>query len=346
MNNFTVTQVNQNDHDRWNRYVTEHPGSSIYHRFEIAELIEQVFCHQSYYFKSSDEQGNIVGVLPVIRLKSRLFGDYFVSLPFFNYGGVIADSAEIATDLIRAAAQQATNLGVSHLELRQLEPAESDLELRQDKIVMIKTLPDSREALQKSFKTKLRAQIKRPVREGATVRVGNLELLSDFYRVFSENMRDLGTPVYSINFFKTMINQNWLDTTIVVVYLDGEATAAGFLIKDGSCMEIPWASTRSQFNRFSVNMLLYSEALGTAIDQGCTSFDFGRSSVDSGTYRFKKQWGATPVQLNWQYWLRDGEPMPALTPSNPKYGLAIKAWQKLPLPIANFIGPAIVRNLP
>ena len=346
MNGFTVTQVNPGDHDPWNQFVTEHPQSSVYHRFEMADFIKQVFSHQSYYFKCTDGQGKIVGVLPVIRLKSRLFGDYFVSLPFFNYGGVIAESPEIATKLIQSAAKQATRLGVSHIELRHIDPAPSDLALRQDKILMVKPLPESREALQKSFKTKLRAQIKRPVRDGATVRVGNLELLNDFYRVFSENMRDLGTPVYSINFFKAMLSQDWLNTTLIVVYIGDEPTAAGFLIKDGYRMEIPWASTRSKFNRFSVNMLLYSEALGTAIDQGCTTFDFGRSSVDSGTYRFKKQWGATPLQLNWQYWLAEGEPMPALTPSNPRYQLAIKVWQKLPLPIANLIGPPIVRNLP
>ena len=341
-----VTLANQADSAAWNIYINQRAEASVYHRFEMAELVEQVFAQQSYFFKSTDQTGAINGVLPLIRLKSRLFGDFFVSVPFFNYGGVLADSPEIASNLIDAASAEATRLGLSHIELRHVTPIEHALSLRQDKLSMVKQLPDSREALQKSFKTKLRAQIKRPIRDGASVRVGGEELLIDFYQVFAENMRDLGTPVYSINFFKAMLNQKWLDTSIIVVTIDDEATAAGFLIKDGPRMEIPWASTRSKFNRFSVNMLLYSEALGTAIDQGCTAFDFGRSSVDSGTYRFKKQWGAEPVQLNWQYWLAEGQSMPALTPSNPKYELAIKIWQKLPIPIANLLGPAIVRNLP
>ena len=346
MNEDSITEATSADADQWNLFVSQHPQATIYHRFEIAELIHQVFGHQTYYFISKGPTGLINGILPTVRLKSLLFGDYFVSLPFFNYGGVLAQNQEVAQKLISSASQTADTLGSNHIEFRHVEPASSDLALRQDKVVMIKQLPGDREQLLKSFKTKLRAQIKRPKREGATVRTGTHELLSDFYQVFSENMRDLGTPVYAQRFFQAMLDRKWLDTTILIVYIRDEPTAAAFLIKDGNRMEIPWASTRSQFNRFAVNMCLYAEALGLAIDKNCTEFDFGRSTTDSGTYRFKKQWGAEPLQLNWQYWLSEGKAMPALNPSNPKYALAIKMWQKLPLKVANILGPPIVRNLP
>lgn len=346
MADLTIALATDLDGDDWNNFVSQHPQSSVYHRFEVAALIQQFFSHQTFYFKSLDDRGLINGVLPTVRLKSVLFGDYFVSVPFFNYGGALADSPEVAQALINQAADTATGVGARHIEFRHVDPVSGNLTLRQDKVLMIRKLPESRDQLLKSFKTKLRAQIKRPAREGATVQVGNLELLPDFYRVFSENMRDLGTPVYSVNFFRAMLNQDWLDTTILVVYVGDEPTAGAFLIKDGSRMEIPWASTRRKFNRLAVNMALYAEALGLAIDRGCSEFDFGRSTIDSGTFRFKKQWGAEPVQLNWQYWLAEGQELPALTPTNPKYQLAIKLWQKLPLPVANILGPPIVRNLP
>ena len=345
-NHSTISMASDNDREPWNNFIADHPQASIYHRFEVADLIKQVFSQQPFYFKSLDKSGSINGVLPTIRLKSLLFGDYFVSLPFFNYGGVLANNDATAQALISYATATATNIGASHIEFRHINPAPGALTLRQDKVLMIKQLPESKEELFKSFKTKLRAQIKRPTREGARVEIGAQELLTDFYRVFSENMRDLGTPVYSVDFFQTMLDQDWLDTTILVVYINREPTAAGFLVKNGDRMEIPWASTRSKFNRLAVNMSLYAEALSLAIEKDCSEFDFGRSTVDSGTYRFKKQWGTEPVQLNWQYWLADGQQMPALTPSNPKYKLAINLWQKIPLCIANSLGPRIVRNLP
>lgn len=345
-NHPTVSLTTEADRSDWNNFVSSHPHASIYHRYEVADLISQVFSQQPFYFKSLDHSGEINGVLPMIRLKSLMFGNYFVSLPFFNYGGVLAHNEEAAQALIVKAASTATTVGASHIEFRHINPAPAELTLRQDKVLMVKQLPESREELFKSFKTKLRAQIKRPTREGATVQVGTHELLADFYRVFSENMRDLGTPVYSTGFFQAMLDQDWLDTTILVVYIDREPTAAAFLVKNGARMEIPWASTRSKFNRLAVNMCLYAEALSLAIDRGCAEFDFGRSTIDSGTYRFKKQWGTEPVQLNWQYWLAEDQQMPGLTPSNPKYKLAINLWQKLPLTVANFLGPRIVRSLP
>ncbi|MDF1819130.1 MAG: FemAB family PEP-CTERM system-associated protein [Immundisolibacteraceae bacterium] len=342
----TASIATEIDREHWNNFITNHPQASVYHRFEVADLIRQVFSQQPFYFKSLDSLGSINGVLPTIRLKSLLFGDYFVSMPYFNYGGVLAYNDEIATALISKAKATAKSLGASHIEFRHIDPASGELAVRQDKVLMVKQLPETREELAKSFKAKLRAQIKRPTREGATVQVGTHELLADFYQVFSENMRDLGTPVYSKSFFHALLDQPWLDTTILIVSIGDEPTAAAFLIKDGVKMEIPWASTRRKYNRLAVNMLLYYEALGHAIERECTSFDFGRSTLDSGTYRFKKQWGATPVKLHWQYWLAKEKNLPSLTPSNPKYHLAIEIWRKLPLPVANFLGPRIVRNLP
>jgi hypothetical protein len=122
--------------------------------------------------------------------------------------------------------------------------------------------------------------------------------------------------------------------------------AAAFLIGYGGRLEIPWASTIRDVNHLSINMLLYWEVLKYAIQHQYRIFDFGRSSRDSGTYFFKRQWGAHPQPLYWHYWLRGDRKLPALNPQNPKYALAINIWKHLPLFIANRLGPSVVKYLP
>jgi FemAB-related protein (PEP-CTERM system-associated) len=207
-------------------------------------------------------------------------------------------------------------------------------------------LPSSSEALWKSFDSKLRAQIRRPQKAGATYRLGGAELFSDFYAVFARNMRDLGTPVYPRAFFREILGEFAREARICIVDLAGRPVAAGLVLTHRSTMEIPWASSLREANRESVNMLLYFAVLEAAVKAGCKQFDFGRSTKDAGTYRFKAQWGAQPQQLNWHYWLAHGQTPPQISPSNPKYRLAIALWRRLPLPIANFLGPHIVKNLP
>ena len=152
-------------------------------------------------------------------------------------------------------------------------------------------------------------------------------------------MRDLGTPVYPQSFFESIIKHFPSEASIHVVTIEGKPVAAGFLLAHRDRVEIPWASSLREYNRISVNMLLYWDILKTAILREYKVFDFGRSSKDVGTYRFKKQWGANELQLYWHYWLRQGETLPELNPANPKFQLAIHIWRKLPLAVANRLGP-------
>jgi FemAB-related protein (PEP-CTERM system-associated) len=241
--------------------------------------------------------------------------------------------------------EQADMLGASHAEFRD-DIARKELPARTDKVNMILLLPESPEALWQSFTPKLRAQIRRPQQEDPQVLQGGAALLDDFYSVFSRNMRDLGTPVYGKNFFRTILETFPQSCYIVVIRHSDRPVAAGFLIGHRDTLEIPWASSLREVNRLSMNMLLYQEALKLAIARGYRQFDFGRSSRDSGTYRFKQQWGAQPRELHWHYWLADDSELPALNPDNPRYALAIRLWQRLPLQIANALGPRIVKNLP
>ncbi len=330
----------------WDAYVNRCPQASIYHFYLWRKLIRDLFGHESHYFVARGGDGRICGVLPAVRLRSLLFGDFMVSMPYFNYGGPAADSSAIAQALNEAAARCAESLGVSHLELRCTAPVMADWPTRTDKVAMLLELPDSAEALSKRLGAKVRSQIKRPIREGAVAVSGGAELLDDFYAVFSRNMRDLGTPVYSRAFFATILEALGPKAKLFAVRLNGSPVAASFVIRHRDSLEVPWASSLREANPIGVNMLLYWSMLEYACAEHCTVFDFGRSTVDAGTYRFKKQWGAQPHQLHWQYWMRGGGAPPMLNPSNPKYRLAVSVWRRLPLAVTNRLGPLLVRNLP
>ena len=331
--------------DDWNRYVESNPAASLYHRAEWQKLLQNTFGHPGYYFCARNNDGPISGVLPLVHLQSRLFGSFLVSMPYFNYGGAVGDTPMIEQRLMQAAMSQAATLGASHIEFRD-DVARDDLPVRSDKVNMILSLPDTPEGLWKSFTPKLRAQVRRPQRENPQIMQGGAELLNEFYSVFSQNMRDLGTPVYSRNFFSNILKTFTQTCCIVVIRLAGRPVAAGFLLGHRDTLEIPWASSLREVNRLSMNMLLYHEALKYALAHGYRHFDFGRSSRDSGTYRFKQQWGAQPRALYWHYWQASGDALPSLNPDNPRFALAIKVWKRLPLKVTTALGPLIVKKLP
>lgn len=329
----------------WDQFVQGTPGGTIYHQLAWRRIFTTEFGWDSHYL-AAREGSTFEGILPLVRLTSRLFGDFLVSLPYVNYGGVVARTTAAADALLGAATDLAQSLGVSHLELREQIPRSGTWPVRTDKVCMWANLQPDSDQQWRQLPSKLRSQIRRPQKDGATARVGGAELLTDFYAVFARNMRDLGTPVYSRSFFATIARELPEHVEVVVADVGGTAVAAGILIHSAGRTEIPWASSLRSANRLGVNMLLYWTALKRAVERGSTVFDFGRSTVDSGTYHFKRQWGAEPVPMYWHYWLRDGGELPRLNPSNPKYALAIAAWQRLPVWLASALGPHIVRNLP
>lgn len=342
----SVRRFVRGDESRWDTFVECSPGSHGYHRVGWKAVIEGCFGHKTYYLCSTDGQDNLNGVLPLVRLKSRLFGDFLVSLPYFNYGGPCADTSPVALALVEAAVRTAREERVEYVELRLTQPEGFGLAVRTSKVSMRLELPDEAPSLWSSFPAKLRSQINRPVKEGMIARVGTHEELDAFYDVFAANMRDLGTPVYPKVLFAAVLNQFPKDAWICNVYHRGRPVAGGFLVGFRGVLEIPWASSLRGVSRLAPNMLLYWRALEYACHRRYRTFDFGRSSPESGPYRFKKQWGAVPQPLYWHYWLSDGRAMPELNPANPRYRLAIDIWKRLPVGLTKLIGPVIVRNIP
>jgi serine/alanine adding enzyme len=331
---------------RWDAYVQSSPHAHTYHLAAWRRIIETTFGHRAYYFVAEDHDGRITGVLPVVRLRSVAFGDFMVSVPYVNYGGSCAEDEATTRALVVAASRTAAEERVHHLEIRMSGPAEFGLQSRSAKVSVRLPLPASSEDLWKGFPSKLRSQIKRAQQEDMTVHVGREDQLDAFYEVFAANMRDLGTPVYARKFFATLLSTLPESTHICSVRLRGEPVAAGFLIGFRKTLEIPWASSLRRYSRLSPNMLLYWSVLKFACERGYNVFDFGRSSPESGPHRFKMQWGGTPIALSWHYWMGPGADLPDFSPKNPKYQLAIRVWQRLPVAVTKIIGPPIVKGLP
>ena len=333
--------------EQWNRYVMQSDDSSCYHLIGWKDVIEKTFGHKTFYLLAQDDDSNIVGLLPLVQLKSKLFGNYMVSMPFFNYGGVCADSDHIRDNLIRDAERLALKHGAEHIELRHAARFNTSLPVKTTKVSMMLDLPPSADDLWHGFSSKLKSQIRRPVKEGMYANFGRDDELDSFYSVFSTNMRDLGTPVYSKKFFRNILDTFPEESQICTIYSkDAAPVASGFLMGFKKHLEIPWASSIRSYNKLSPNMLLYWDSLKFACEKGYRAFDFGRSTKGEGTYRFKKQWGSKPVQLYWYYGMKNEGSLPELNPDNPKYKLAIRLWKKMPVNLTRIIGPSIVKNLP
>jgi FemAB-related protein (PEP-CTERM system-associated) len=339
----TVTQTL--DPARWDAFVDSSPEATHYHRHLWKRVVEESFGHPTHYLAAL-AGSEVVGVLPLVHMKSALFGNFLVSVPFFNYGGLLCRTGEAAAALLAEAEGLRASLGAEHVELRHLGRPQTDLPARQHKVTMVLSLEASSEAQWSAFNPKLRNQVRKAEKSGLTCRVGQRELLDDYYTVFARNMRDLGTPVYGREFFATVLRNLPEASRILAVSLEGKTIAAGIVTWYRDTMEMPWASSIADYKSLCPNNLLYWEAIRLAIGQGLTSFDFGRSTPNEGTFNFKKQWGALPVQLYWQYLLTAGASLPELSPKNPKFQRAIRVWQRLPVRLTRWIGPYIVRHIP
>ena len=334
----------ERDDRGWTEYVNAHGAGTGYHDWAWRRVFEGAFGHEPVYF-TARRDGVVVGILPGVLLDSWLFGRALISLPFVNYGGVLADDRGSADALLSAATAFAASKRCKYVELRHTVQQFSELPCRRHKVAMVLKL-QAPDAMWNGFDRKVRNQIRKAEKSGLTHEMGGAELIADFYAVFARNMRDLGTPVYGRAFFEQMLAAFPDRTRIHIVRSGSIAAAAGFTFRTRSTLEIPWASSVRDLNALCPNHLLYWTVLKSAALEGCGIFDFGRSTPDEGTYKFKEQWGAQPVPLCWEYGLASAADLPNASPANPKFRLAIAAWKKLPLGVATRVGPLIVRSIP
>lgn len=330
----------------WDRFVESREDATAHHRLGWKAVFERSFGHPCHYLAAIDGQGEWQGVLPLVHMRSRLFGNFLISLPYVNYGGLLCKSEAAAAALVAQAEVLRRSCRATHVELRHIAPRGHGLPTRRHKVTMILELAGSSEEQWKLFDPKLRNQVRKAQKSGLEFKRGGLELIDDFYAVFARNMRDLGTPVYSKQLFCNILQTFPDSTSIGIVLKSGRIIAAGLISWFKDTLEVPSASSIRDYNALCPNHTFYWETMRFAIERGLRKFDFGRSTVGEGTYNFKKQWGALPVQLNWQYSMDARERLPEISASNPKYRMAIRLWQHLPVGITKLLGPHIVRNLP
>lgn len=330
----------------WDAYVLAHPEASHYHRAGWSEVVKRAFGHETFR-RVARRGGEVVGILPVVRFANPLFGRYLVSMPYLNRGGILASTSEAARALLEDGRRLVAATRSRSLELRHVAPIDASLPRRDEKVSMSLALNPDVDALWESVGSKVRNLVRKAEKAGLTARAGDPERDFDaFYDLFAENMRDLGTPVYSPRFFKEVLRVFPDSSRLSVVAQGNEPAAAAICVTHAGFTEIHWAASRRSMLSLSPNMLLYWEAISWSARAGLTTFCFGRSTLDSGPYRFKKQWGAVATPLAWEYVLAPGAPVPKVNPDNPKFRAAVATWKKLPLSITRIVGPPLVRHIP
>ncbi len=327
----------------WTRFVEGCAESTFFHRIEWRELIEDVFRHRTHYLVA-ERGGKLVGVLPLARVRSLLFGDSLVSLPFAVYGGAAVADEAVRHALHLAARELARELRVDHLELRNRSTAEPEWPRQELYVTFRRTLLPEVEANMLAIPRKQRAMVRKGIEAGL---VSEIDQRADrFFELYADNMHRHGTPPFPRRYFAALKAAFSADCEVLTV-LDSQgvpiSSVLSFYFRDEV---LPYYAGDSERARsLAANDFKYWELMRRAVARGLRVFDYGRSKCDTGSFDFKKNWGFEPQPLSYEYCLLKRGGIPQHNPANPKYRAFIELWRKLPRSLVNAVGPAIVRNL-
>ncbi len=339
---FIVTELTS-EHELWNSYVHSHTQGSFFHLSNWQKVISSVFGHRCYYLIAWHGE-KIAGVLPLVQVKSQLFGHALVSTPFCVYGGVLADSYEVQQALEQKACKLAEQLAVDYLELRYRHAQQNNFLLKQVHSTFGCEIAASDEAILAGVKKKQRAVIRHSLNNELAIEHG--EDVDNFYHLLSTSYRNLGTPIFTKKYFAALLEHFGQDIDISIVRdSSGQASSAvmNFYYQQ---QVLPYYGGGNDAARALKSAdFMYYQVLCHARAKGCNYFDFGRSKNDSGPYKYKKNWGMTPEPLHYYYYLVKAKELPNLSPNNPKYQLFIRLWQKLPLAVSQWLGPLLSKYL-
>ena len=348
VNGILVRKATVEDQIEWNKYIAEHGDASAYHHYAWVQAVQNAYNQENASVIAKDTATNkVIGIFPAIALHIPLVGKNICSLPYCDVGYGLADNQEIYNAMLTYLQRSSTPKKIQKLEIRAIDTETFDRDLLKNKKVrMLLELPSSSEELMASFKSKLRSQIRKAEKNSLTVSLGiDEQHVLHFYDVYSKNMRDLGSPVHSIKWFREILAAYKEQCLISIVYSNDEPIGGGLIIKSGREASIPWASTLREKNKLAPNMLLYWSLLAHCADNNIKRFDFGRSTFDEGTYKFKKQWGAIPQLLKWQTFTNTGIAITGKEANadspNRLRAVAENVWRKLPLKITIALGATV-----
>jgi FemAB-related protein (PEP-CTERM system-associated) len=338
----TVRALDARDHAHWDAYVNTHPDATFFHRAGWKHVIEAAFGHRTH-FLLAERGGEIVGVLPLAEIRSRLFGHSLGALPFCAYGGILADHDAAWRALDEAAQSLAVRLKVGALEYRNQTAQHAHWPTKDLYVTFKKVIEPDIEANMNAIPRKQRAMVRKGIKAGL---VGEIDAdTRRFFQAYSASVHRLGTPVFSRKFFRLLKETFGDDCELLTITQDGNVIASvmSFYFRDEV---LPYYGGGVDAARaVAGNDFMYWELMRRACERGLKVFDFGRSKRGTGSFDFKKNWGFEPTPLYYEYFLVTDTDVPEINPLNPKYRLFIQAWKKMPLAIANVIGPHIVKNL-
>jgi FemAB-related protein (PEP-CTERM system-associated) len=338
-----IRAASESDAVDWDAYVVAHPLGTFFHRYGWKRLIESTYRYPGHYLLA-ERRGALCGVFPLGEVKHLLFGHSLVSVPFCVYGGVLADDDQVREALEAEATRLAADLGVDYLEARNQQPMRDDW-LRKDQLYVTfrRAISADHDANMNAIPRKQRAMVRKGIKAGL---VGELDDgIDNLYQAYSESVRNLGTPVFPKAHFRAIRAEFGDDVDVVTVRHEGQVVASvmNYYFRD---QVLPfYGGGISAARGLAANDFMYWEVMRRAVERGCRVFDFGRSKVDTGSYRFKKHWGFEPTPLSYEYFLVRASEMPDLNPNNPKYRLFINTWKRLPVGISRAIGPWLARGL-
>jgi len=338
----TVRSMTPADAARWDDFVTRNSAATFFHRAGWQQVIRRAFGHKTY-FLLAEADGRIEGVLPLAQVKSLLFGHSLSSLPFCVYGGVVADSERARAALDAEAIALAERLGVNHLEYRSRvrthpEWAASDLY-----VTFRKELDPDPEKNLAAIPRKQRAMVRKGIKAGLEIDID--AGTERFYAAYADSVHRLGTPVFARSYFDILREVFGHDCEIATVHQNGQLVASvlSFFFRDEV---LPYYGGGTRLARETAgNDFMYWAVMKRACERGIRTFDYGRSKRGTGSFDFKKNWGFEPTPLEYEYRLVRGSAIPENNPLNPKFRLFVAGWKRLPLPIANLLGPHIVKNV-
>ena len=327
---------------RWDAYVEEADEATFFHKAGWQKVLQQAFGHRSHYIYA-EQNGEIVGVLPLAEVKSWLFGHSLVSTPFCVYGGPVAESQAVIDSLVEHACQLADQLQVDHLELRNQKRVREDWPCKELYFTFRRAITDDEDENLKAIPRKQRAVVRKAI--NLELDAGFDEQIEPFFDAYSTSVRNLGTPVFSKNYFKILKQVFQDQCDVLSIRKDGQMVSSvmSFYFRD---QVLPYYGGGSALARhLKGNDYMYWQLMCSAGERGCRVFDYGRSKTGTGPFSFKKNWGFEPLPLYYEYYLVKAKAVPELNPTNPKYAMMIKCWKKLPLKLSQWIGPFVSKYL-
>ncbi|MBN4079047.1 FemAB family PEP-CTERM system-associated protein [Beggiatoa alba] len=342
LSSLTIHKFSSTDASRWNAYVMSCPEATFFHKAEWAMVIEKAFRHTAHYLYA-EQGGEIKGVLPLVHTQSFLFGNSLSSTPFCVYGGVIANNDVVRIALEDAAQELAHRLDVDYLEMRNVNPAQIDWPVKDLYVTFRKEIDPDLEVNMLAIPRKQRAMVRKGIKAGLVSEIeGNTDR---FFDIYATSVRNHGTPVFPRQYFK-ILKDIFADDCEILTITKGRrvvSTVMSFYFRD---QVLPYyAGGTLEARRVKGFDFMYWEVMRRSCEKGIRIFDYGRSKKGTGSYNFKKNWGFEPESLHYQYRLVKAGSIPDKNPLNPKYRMFINMWKRLPLPIANMVGPLLSRSL-